>query len=50
MSTISKGQQLANIVRRTYPDVYIVPGIGWCGPQWELAQALWITLHSERIG
>lgn len=27
-------------VRKAYPDAYVTPGLGWCGPAYEAAAAL----------
>jgi hypothetical protein len=27
-------------VREAHPDVYVTPGIGWCGPGWQIVEAL----------
>lgn len=31
---------IAQQVRAAYPEVYYVGGIGWCGPDWQKAEAL----------
>jgi hypothetical protein len=35
-----KVRALDRAVRREYPDVYVCPGLGYCGPDWEKADAM----------
>jgi len=39
-ATKTMGQQVYELVRARYPDAYITPGVGWCGPQWLEAEAM----------
>lgn len=36
---ISIGQAIALAIRKEFPNVYHVIGVGWCGPQWQKATA-----------
>jgi hypothetical protein len=38
--TVSAGQRIYDAVRLQYPDAYVVPGIGWCGPDYDKASTL----------
>jgi hypothetical protein len=28
-------------VRAAYPEAEYIGGVGWCGPDWQAAQAMW---------
>lgn len=28
-------------IRRCWPDAEVIPGTGWCGPDWQEAEAYW---------
>ena len=40
----SDGELASRRVRSEYPEAYMVAGVGWCGPQWQDAQALYHRL------
>jgi len=31
-------------VRALFPEAYMVPGLGWCGPGWQRLTALWASI------
>jgi hypothetical protein len=45
-STKSDGQRVHEAIQAQYPDVYMCPGLGYCGPDWQKAEALRLALMS----
>jgi hypothetical protein len=40
----SEGQRMVESVKAQYPEVEYIGGVGFCGPQWQEAQALFNRL------
>ena len=39
-TTKSLGQRIHEQIKAAYPDVYLVAGVGYCGPDWQKAEAM----------
>lgn len=46
---MAKQLSIGDRIRKEYPEAYKVPGVGWCGPQWEAAAALERALLDQRV-